>query len=152
MLDPSSSTNALVLRRVLDHARVAGVDGELGTAIARYLDAVERGPDEHAFAALADAHGAAIAANRNIQWCLRRVGGDDVVLALGRDLDACARWMADAHAALVAARRPPRTLRTLARWIRRAPAEPARTQCARECAYAAMAFSERVERLRERIG
>jgi hypothetical protein len=143
-----SSTNAIVLRQVLDRAEVATVSGLLGVAISRYLDAAERGPDDEAFAALTSAHRSALSANRNMTWCLERFGGGADLLALGSEVNACARWLDDAYQAIVEARRPRSAVRMVVRRLRRRPAGPGRSEAAREYGHAAMAFSERVGHVR----
>jgi hypothetical protein len=150
MIDPSSApANSAVLSLTLDRAAIATVGGELGGALARYLDAVEHGPDEAAFGRLSRAHGAALDANRALTSCLGRLGGHQDLRGLGRDVNACARWLDDAYGALAEARRPPSAARRLARRIRRRAAGPTRADRAREYAHAAMAFSEHVARMRE---
>jgi hypothetical protein len=150
MIDPSSSsTDSVVLRMTLDRAGIATVGGELGGALARYLDAAEHGSDAAAFEALTRAHGAALDANRALASCLGRLRGDPQLRSLGRDVNACARWLDDAYGALVEVRRPPSAVRMLARRLRSQPPGPTRTDAAREYAHAAMAFSEHVGRMRE---
>jgi hypothetical protein len=150
MIDPSSSPpESIKLRLTLERAGIATVGGELGGALARYLDAVEQGPDHDAFDALTRAHTAALDANRALMSSVGRLRGDRELRGLGRDVNACARWLDDAYAALVEARRQPSAARILARWIRRQPAGPTPSETAREYAHAAMAFSEHVGRMRE---
>lgn len=147
MIDPRSSADVIVVRRVLDSARVATVPGELGGAIARYLDASDAGPEEHAFAVLAQAHRAALAANRDVARCLRRFGAGLEVTAVALELGSCAQRLGDAFAALEDARRPPSAVRMLVRLARRRPIGLGRATCAHAYAHAAMAFSERVAEL-----
>ena len=147
MLDPRSSPT--VLRLVLDRAGIATVGGELGGALARYLQAVEDGPDDAAFDTLTRAHSAALDANRALTACLAHPDRDRELRALARDVNACARWLDDAYNALVEARRVPSVPRLLARRVRRRPEGPTRAERAREYAHAAMAFSEHVARVRE---
>ena len=144
-------SSALVLRQILDRAQIATVGGLLGVAVASYLDVADAPADPaepDLFASLTSTHQVAIQTERSIVWCLERFGGARDVMETAAVAHDCARWLDAAYAELALARRRPRRWRRLLGRAER-PAAAARAEAARGYAYAAMAYSEQVERLRE---